>query len=188
VAGLDIRNAKNGAPPHYRILYLELRAATAYEPRTRAASAPGRQLPVRRRGRGASPGAGRGHRPPNPAAQGPSWTPRSTPSPSQLPPGPREQVGGEWWPVFRTAGLAVHPAALLFIAFIVYSPYLILRWSSLFAVLITYNLIYIYISAADIDRPGRISRFLALVFLKRANNARPKIYPRPAFTRAPPFD
>ena len=44
-------------------------AAQAYEPRTRAASAPGRQPPVRRRGRGASPGAGRGHRPPNPAAR-----------------------------------------------------------------------------------------------------------------------
>ncbi len=64
-------------------------AATAYEPRTRAASAPGRQPPVRRRGRGASPGAGRGHRPPNPAAQGPSWTPRTTPSPTQLLTGPR---------------------------------------------------------------------------------------------------
>jgi hypothetical protein len=25
-----------------------------------------------------------GHRPPNPAAQGPSWTPRTKPSPSQL--------------------------------------------------------------------------------------------------------
>jgi hypothetical protein len=36
-------------------------AAQACEPRTRAASAPGRQPPVRRRGRGASPGAGRGH-------------------------------------------------------------------------------------------------------------------------------
>jgi hypothetical protein len=47
-------------------------AAQAHEPGTRAASAPvdypGRQPPVRRRGRGASPGAGRGHRPPNPAA------------------------------------------------------------------------------------------------------------------------
>jgi hypothetical protein len=64
-------------------------AARAYEPETRAASAPGRQPPVRRRGRGASPGAGRGHRPPNPAAQGPSWTPRTTPRPDQLPPGPR---------------------------------------------------------------------------------------------------
>jgi hypothetical protein len=41
------------------------------------------------RGRGASPGAGRGHRPPNSAAQGPSRTPRTTPSPDQLPPGPR---------------------------------------------------------------------------------------------------
>jgi hypothetical protein len=57
--------------------------------RTRAASAPGRQPPVRRRGRGASPGVGRGHRPPNPAAQGPSWAPRTTPSPTQLFTGPR---------------------------------------------------------------------------------------------------
>jgi hypothetical protein len=65
-------------------------AEQAYGPRTRAASALGRQpRPVRRRGRGASPGAGRGHRPPNPAAQGPSRTPRATPSPVQLPYGPR---------------------------------------------------------------------------------------------------
>jgi hypothetical protein len=63
--------------------------AQAYEPGTRAASAPGRQPPVRRRGRGASPGAGRGYRPPNPAAQRPSWTPRTTPSPTQLLTGPR---------------------------------------------------------------------------------------------------
>jgi hypothetical protein len=77
-------------------------AATAYaEPRTRAASAPGRQPPVRRRGRGASPGAGRGrgHRPrrtpatepePEPSgAQEPSWAPRTTPGPTQLLTGPR---------------------------------------------------------------------------------------------------
>ena len=69
-------------------------AATACGPRTRAASAPGRQeAPVRGRGRGASPGAGRGHRPPNPAAQGPSWTPRTTPSPTQLLTGPRGRTG-----------------------------------------------------------------------------------------------
>ena len=38
--------ANNGTPPRYRILYLELRATTAYEPgRTRAASAPCRQPP-----------------------------------------------------------------------------------------------------------------------------------------------
>jgi hypothetical protein len=66
-------------------------AATAYMilyvPRTRAASAPGRQPPVRRRrrGRGASPGAGRGHRPPRTQRPcrgqvGPP-TPRTTPSP-----------------------------------------------------------------------------------------------------------
>jgi hypothetical protein len=65
-------------------------AATAYEPRTRAASAPAGS---RRYGGGAEEpvpaGAGRGHRPPNPAAQGPSWTPRTTPSPIQLLTGPR---------------------------------------------------------------------------------------------------
>jgi hypothetical protein len=68
------------------------------EPRTRAASAPGRQPPVRGRGRGGSPGADRGHRPPNPAAQGPSWTPRTTSSPSQIPAPPWSQPGGERWP------------------------------------------------------------------------------------------
>jgi hypothetical protein len=37
-------------------------------------------------GRGASPaGPGRGHRPPNQAGQGPSWAPRTTPSPFQIP-------------------------------------------------------------------------------------------------------
>jgi hypothetical protein len=49
-------------------------AAKAHEPGKRAAAAPGRQAPVRGRGRGASPGAGWGHRPPNPAAQWASWT------------------------------------------------------------------------------------------------------------------
>jgi hypothetical protein len=39
-------------------------------------------------------GAGRGHRPPNPAAQGPSWTPRTTPNPTQLITGPRRRTGG----------------------------------------------------------------------------------------------
>jgi hypothetical protein len=46
-------------------------AAQACEPRTRAASAAGRQPPVRRRGKGASPPVPvgvTGHRPPNPAA------------------------------------------------------------------------------------------------------------------------
>ena len=47
-------------------------AAKAYEPGTRATSAPGQQPPVRRRGIRASPGAGRGHRPPNPAAHSPA--------------------------------------------------------------------------------------------------------------------
>jgi hypothetical protein len=65
------------------------RAPAACEPGTRAASATGWQPPARRRGRGASPGAGRGHRPPNPAAQGPSWTPRTTPIPTVLLTGPR---------------------------------------------------------------------------------------------------
>jgi hypothetical protein len=79
-----------GAAPLPNPVYLELRAAAeAHGPGTRAASAPGRQPPVRRRGRGASPGAGRGLRPPNLAAQGPSWIPRTTPSPTQLLTGPR---------------------------------------------------------------------------------------------------
>jgi hypothetical protein len=80
-------------------------AERAYEPRTRAASAPGRQPPVRRRGRGGSPGAGRGHRPRcrtrNPAARGESlalWALEHTqpiPAPSSpldhaLDPGPIE--------------------------------------------------------------------------------------------------
>jgi hypothetical protein len=76
----------------------------AHEPRTRAASAPGRQPPVRRRDKGASPGAGRGHQPPNPAAQGPSWTPRTTLSPlaTQLPPWTQGANGGQTcgpWPL-----------------------------------------------------------------------------------------
>jgi hypothetical protein len=54
------------------IMYYVLGAAAkACEPGTRAASSPGRQPPVRRRGRGASPGAGRGHRPPNTEPRGP---------------------------------------------------------------------------------------------------------------------
>jgi hypothetical protein len=48
-----------------------------------------RNAGMEERGRGSSPGAGWGHRPPNPAAQGPSWTTRTTPSPSQLLTGPR---------------------------------------------------------------------------------------------------
>ncbi len=77
-------------------------AATAYEPRTRAASAPGRQPPVRRRGRGASPGAGRGHRPPNPAAQGPSWPPPDHIQPSPAPHWTQGANGGQYrrlWPL-----------------------------------------------------------------------------------------
>jgi hypothetical protein len=87
-------------------------AATAYEPRTRAASAPGRQAPARRRGRGASPGAGRGHRPPNPAAQGPSWTPRTASSPAQLLTGPRGRTAANVaasGPSDRAAGLQRAP-------------------------------------------------------------------------------
>jgi hypothetical protein len=88
-ASLDIRNANNGPPPHYRILYLELRRRPMSREHARPQPPAGSRRYGGARGRGASPGAGRGHRPPNPAAQGPSWTPRSTPSPSQLPPGPR---------------------------------------------------------------------------------------------------
>jgi hypothetical protein len=82
--------------------------AQACELGTRAASAPGRQPPVRRRGRGASPGAGRGHRPPNPAAQGPSWIPRTTSSPAQLLTGPRGRTAANIaasGPSDRAAGL-----------------------------------------------------------------------------------
>jgi hypothetical protein len=62
------------------------------------------------------------------------------------------------------------------------------HWSSFFVVFITHVQPNLHIYISDIDRPGKMSRFFALVFLKRANNARPKIYPCPAFTRAPPFD
>jgi hypothetical protein len=66
LAGLDIRNVNNNkqwgaAPLPSPVLGA---AARTYEPRTRAASAPGRQPPVRRRGRGVSPGAGRRSGPP----------------------------------------------------------------------------------------------------------------------------
>jgi hypothetical protein len=65
-----------------------------YEPRTRAASAPGRQPPARGMGRGASPSAGRGHRPPNPAVQGPSWAPHTTwlPHPAAHPSSPMDAM------------------------------------------------------------------------------------------------
>jgi hypothetical protein len=82
-------------------------AAQACEPRTRAASAPGRQLPVRRRrGRGASPGAGRGHQPPNTEPSGPQAGP-----PGAHPAHPSSSLDpeGERWPKFRAAGLADHP-------------------------------------------------------------------------------
>jgi hypothetical protein len=79
-------------PAHYRILYLELRRGPMSQEHARPQPPAG----SRRYGEGAEEpapvtgaGAGRGRRLPNPAAQGPSWTPRSTPSPSQLPPGPR---------------------------------------------------------------------------------------------------
>jgi hypothetical protein len=68
---------------------LELRARPMSREHALPAHTPGRQPPARGRGRRASPGAGRGHRPPYPAARGPSWTPRSTPSPSQPTPVPR---------------------------------------------------------------------------------------------------
>jgi hypothetical protein len=97
VAGLDIRNANNGAPPQSgytqrRILYLELRP----RPMIREHARPQPPAGSRRCGGGAEepapvPGRvdGRGHRPPNPAAQESSWTPRTTPSLTQLLTGPR---------------------------------------------------------------------------------------------------
>jgi hypothetical protein len=86
-SGLDIRNANNGAPPHYRILYLELRTRPMSREHARPQPPPGRQPPAGSRRYRGGPGAGRGHRPPNQAAPRPSWTPRTPTSPSQLPPG-----------------------------------------------------------------------------------------------------
>jgi hypothetical protein len=99
--------------PHYRILYLELRPRpTSREPRARAAasgpvSAPGRRPaagsvpPVRARGRGASPGAGRGYRPPGHRTQQPilgqvgRWTLDVGPlAPRNNTPTPRRQAAG----------------------------------------------------------------------------------------------
>jgi hypothetical protein len=74
-------------------------AERACEPGARAASAPGWQPPVRRRGRGASPGAGGGHRPPNPAARGPSWAPRVHPGPHPAQPSSLLDPGGERRPI-----------------------------------------------------------------------------------------
>jgi hypothetical protein len=49
VAGLDIRNASNGAPPRYQILHLEWGGHGLGAGNTRGLS-PGRQPPVRRGG------------------------------------------------------------------------------------------------------------------------------------------
>jgi hypothetical protein len=77
-------NANNGAPPHYRILYLE--RELRQRPMSRKHARP--QSPAgSRRCRGEEPApvpVRRGHRPPNPAAQGPSWTPWTTSSSAQL--------------------------------------------------------------------------------------------------------
>jgi hypothetical protein len=91
VAGLDIRNANNGVPSQPLPNPVLGAAATAYEPRTRAASAPGRGS--RRYGGGAEESAPvpvgvTRHRTQRPRGQvGPPGP--HTPSPSQLPPGPR---------------------------------------------------------------------------------------------------
>jgi hypothetical protein len=79
-------------PPHYQILHLELRR----RPTSREHARPQPPAGSRRYGGGAEepapvpvPVGVTGHRPPNPAARGPSWTPRTTPSPTQLLAGPR---------------------------------------------------------------------------------------------------
>jgi hypothetical protein len=91
-AGLDIRNANNGAPPHYRILYLELRQ----RPVSREHARPQPPAGSSRYGGEANepapvPVGVTGHR--TQRGQGPSWTPRTTLSPDQLTSGPR------WCPV-----------------------------------------------------------------------------------------
>jgi hypothetical protein len=49
-AGLDIRNASNGAPPHYRTLYLELRRRPRSGPMSREHARPQPPAGSRRRG------------------------------------------------------------------------------------------------------------------------------------------
>jgi hypothetical protein len=76
---MDIRNANNGAPPHYRIPYLELRPGPMSREHVRSQPPAGSR---RYGGAGAEePAPGpvgvTGHRPPNSAAQGPSWTARA---------------------------------------------------------------------------------------------------------------
>jgi hypothetical protein len=90
LAGLDmpVRNANNGAPPHYRILYLELRQRTAYEPRTRAASAP---RPAAAGGRG-----GRGARPPRCRSGSPAAEP-SGPGAKLGPPDHIQPIPAHHW-------------------------------------------------------------------------------------------
>jgi hypothetical protein len=95
-AGLDIRNANNGLPAHYRVLYLALRQ----RPMSREHARPRPPAGSPRYGRGAEEpapvpvGVGvTGHRTQRPRAQGPSWTPRTTPSPTQLLTGPRGRTG-----------------------------------------------------------------------------------------------
>jgi hypothetical protein len=84
-------------------------AATACEPRTRAASAFGRQPPVRRRRwRRASPGAGRGqgqHRPPNTGPSGPAGAKLGVGPPGPVPGDERR------WPIFHPFAPSPPPMA-----------------------------------------------------------------------------
>jgi hypothetical protein len=114
-----------GGAPH--AMYLELRR----RPMSREHARPQPPAGSRWYGRGAEEqrsGAGRGHRPPNPAAQGPSWAPRTTPSPTQLLTGPMGRTGANNsppGPSDRAAGqYSVPPVIiLLFIADLVFAAF-----------------------------------------------------------------
>ena len=96
LSGLDIRNANNGAPPHYRILYLELRP----RPMSREHARPQPPAGSRRYGGGAEepapvPVGVTGHRTQRPRGQvGP-------PGPHPAQPSSSLDPGGERWPIFR---------------------------------------------------------------------------------------
>jgi hypothetical protein len=114
-AGLDIRNANNGAPPRPLPNPVLRAAGTAYEPRTRAVSAGPRPAAAgTEEGQiGASPGAGRGHRPPNPAPSGPGAKldpgppGPAHPAPNPVPHCPLDPGGerrtAERWPISNIA-------------------------------------------------------------------------------------
>ena len=94
MAGLDIRNANNGAPPHYRILYLELRS----RPMGREHARPQPPAGSRRYGGGAEepapvPVGVTGHRTQRPRGQvGPPGPHPAQPSSSLNPGGERRPI------------------------------------------------------------------------------------------------